>query len=201
MRVITVKSNLSTLPLAEIRTDDNTVEFLVDNTQGQISGEVGASYAKLLEYVDQSSHLTLEEPTEPTTHLLRYILSNGDVVEITTDGKTALINGKLLSAEQQQALFGAIRSGQVSVSVKADPSKPVPVLPTPKQEVKVERPDQKEALGTFKSVLLGRQEKMAMAAKGSAEYDAEIENADYSNDPEPEAVKNFWYALKYGSRK
>ena len=75
------------------------------------------------------------------------------------------------------------------------------MLPTPKKEVKVAQPDQKEALETFKSVLAARQAKMAMAQKGSADYDPEIENADYSNDPEPEAVKNFWYALKHGGSK
>ncbi len=199
MKVLIVKSSLSPTPLAEIREGNGVIEFIVDNTGGNIPALVGKSYAKMLEYVDQSPHLSLEEPQQSTAHILRYILSNGEVVEITTDGRTATLNGNLLTEEQKQALFDAIRTGQISISRKADPTKPEPVLPTQRKEIKAQVP---ESRPLDKELAKGILDKTVKKGKGgSMQYDSEIEKAPYSANDSVAEIKKFWYDLKHGGEE
>ena len=96
MRVLIVKSTSASAPLAEIRTDGRVLDFIVDNTDGALPEATQGSYERLISMVRRSSHMVIEEPQTPVAHLLRYVMNNGDVVEITTEGKTCLLNGKLL---------------------------------------------------------------------------------------------------------
>ena len=196
MKVLIVKSSLSGLPLAEVREAAGVIEFIVDNTGGHIPALVGKSYAKLVEYTSESPHLTVEEPQEPTAHLLRYVLSNGEIVEITTDGRSCTLNGQLLSEEQKQALFDAIRTGQVSITHKADPAKPEPIRPTSVAPVQAKLPEEQPFDRGVAKQLLDGFEKNATA--GCAEYDPEIENARYAPDDSVGEIKSLWYHMKHG---
>ena len=88
MKVYVIKSDYSEVPLAEVRTDGDTVDFVVDNTNGKLPQMVQSSLPKLRMLCDNSSHMRLEEPKKATVNLLRYVMDNGDVVEITSDGHT-----------------------------------------------------------------------------------------------------------------
>ena len=92
MQIYVVKSHVSSTPLAEVRTDGRRCEFLVDNTNGKLPKACANSFERLKQIVGTSSHLTLESAKNATIGLLRYIMTNGDIVEMTTDGKTALLN-------------------------------------------------------------------------------------------------------------
>lgn len=134
MKVLRVVSEYVDVPLLEVRTDGKNIEVIVDNTNGKISKELDNTLGSLQAYVQHSSHLKIEEPSEPAAHLYRYLLENGDVAEVTTDGATCLLNGKLLSRPEKAAFFEALSSGKVKVARKADVQNPIPVTSGPRQQ-------------------------------------------------------------------
>jgi len=197
MKIYVIKSKESPVDLAEIRTDGNRLEFIVDNTDGHFPMIVSGSFQKLKRLVERSHHIVMEEPSKPTTYIQRFLLSTGELVEITTDGKTALLNGRLLEAKEKEALLGAIYSGQIQVKHKPqDMNEAIPVLPSFKKVPEKAPPPQydKEMIDSFLKEIKSRK---AARKNNSKEYDYEIENADYVNKKEAEDVKKLWYALKY----
>ena len=86
MKVYVLKSDYSDVPLAEVRESGGIIDFVVDNTEGKLPARVGKSMQALQQYVNGSSHMRLEGATKATVNLLRYVMTNGDVVEITSDG-------------------------------------------------------------------------------------------------------------------
>lgn len=204
LKLYVIRSKNSPAPLAEVRTDGRTVDFIVDNTKGQLPALTGKQFSRLQQMVDKSSHLTMEEPSKPATHLLSYVLDNGDVVEITMDGKTCLLNGRLLSEEEKQALFVAIRRKEINVKEKADMANPVPVMPSkaPDQQMPKMSPPKMDATVLQEIAQQHEQSKEADKQNSSA-YDQNIEDMDFSNDDgdDPEQGKQMMYALKYGKFK
>ena len=134
MKIYRLISDLTDIPLLEVRTDGNRIEVIVDNSNGKIPSEIGNTLQSLEDYANKSSHLSLEEPEEPTAHLLRYVLENGDVAEVTTDGKTCMLNGKLLTRAEKAAFFDALTSGKAKVARKADIQNPIPISGPKKQK-------------------------------------------------------------------
>jgi hypothetical protein len=200
MKVLTIKSHNSDHTLAEIRTDGRLVEFIVDNTNGKLSKLVGREYSKLEALLANSSVLYSEEPKVATAHLVRYVLDNGDVAEITTDGRTCLLNGKMLTEEEKVALFNAIRTGELKVAHKADRERPVPVLP-PMQSMSQPQKQtgmDKDITSHFKSMLIDKEKD---ESNSDIEYDHEIENADLSSAEDPAYTKRLMYLLKYGEKR
>lgn len=199
MKVYRITSDRSSVPLAEIRESNGQIEFIVDNTNGSLPKAVGGKYEKLLQMVNESSHLSMHEPQEATAHLLRYVLSNGDVVEITTDGKTAVLNGRLLIQEEKNALFQAIKTGQLSIARKADLAAPQPVLPAMQSFPK---PTQKSNQQLILSVMEERaKEEQKKKRDSSVDFDHSIESANYKDQEDPEWAKQFMYIMKYGATR
>ena len=201
LKVYVIKTSTSEAPLAEIATDGHIIDWRVDNTKGTLPKSVGKDFAKLSAMCAGSSHLTMEEPKEATAQLLTYILTNGDTVEITTDGKTAILNGKLLAEEEKNSLFAAIKTGQIKISQKADLANPVPVLPSMHidPELKpesVKSVDQEVLAGIQK---LNKEKKMKHDLSDS-DYDYSIEEADYRGNEDPEWTKALMYRLKHGDK-
>lgn len=200
MKVYKIISSESEIPLAEIRTDGRAIEWTVDNTEGDLPKKVGNVFSELQRIVNGSSHLSLVEPTEPTAHLLRYVLNNGDVAEITTDGQTCLLNSKLLNPAEKQALFSAISSGTLGVAHKADQAYPIPVLPSSKPNTTPERTKtEKEKLHAEVKKHLATKKKTE--DKGNAYNDPAIEKIDFSYSDDPEFSKNLLYYIKHGYPK
>ena len=200
MRVLVIKSRNAEHVLAEIRTDNRQVDFTVDNTGGRLPKMIGRSYERLMNVLRNSSTLYADTPTTATAQLLRYVLDNGDVAEITTDGKTALLNGKLLDEQEKNVLFMSIRSGQIKVARKADMSAPIPVLPpvTKLKQAPVSTGIDDGLLSEFKKMANDQEEKDSMS---SEQYDYHIENADLSDAEDPDYVKHMLYSLKYGASR
>jgi hypothetical protein len=197
MKVYQVISETSEVPLAEIRTDGNAVDFVVDNTEGQLPADVKNSFARLKQIVRSSHHMTLREPKGPTVNLLRYVLDNGDVIEITTDGSTCMLNGQLLDEAQKKSLYNAIRSRQLNVSAR--PSEPVPVMPTPEQkgEQQVEVGHRSASVVALLSEMNRKQEDLE--ATYGPHGDSGIDGRDYSYSDSPEDSRQLAYFLKYGT--
>lgn len=206
MKVYVVTSNTSSVPLAEIREANDRIEFTVDNTDGKLPAMAGGSFAKLKDYVSKSSNLRMESPTEPTAHLLRYLLDNGDVAEITTDGRTCLLNGKLLEEAEKNTLFAAIRSGELKVARKADLATPISVLPARKQREESFKLKQKNTYNPAIMKIAKQQadEIAKMQAQASVANDDMIEKMDLSDlDTEDDRAmtRTMLYYLKYGKFK
>ena len=199
MRVYRIISDRSKVPLAEVREEGGRVDFIVDNTRGSLPKVVGGKFDKLVQIVRSSSHLSLMEPQEATTHLLRYVLTNGDVVEITTDGKTAVLNGRLLSPEERNALFSAIKNGELGIARKADLAAPHPVLPPLQSFTK---PSTGDFGDKIREVMMKRMEnEQKKKADSSVDYDHSIEESDYRGLEDPNWTKQFMYYLKYGAAR
>lgn len=206
MKVYVVKSLTSTTPLAEVRTDGNKVEFVVDNTDGKLPAMVGDSFEKLKAYVSKTSNLDLEEPKAATAHIFRYLMDNGDVVEITTDGRTAILNGRLLAEAEKNALFGAIRSGEIKVSRRADTAAPIPIIPKAKQEDQSSKLIDPQPLDRS-LIAMAREQNEAVArmqSQANRANDGQIESMDLSelDTPDDEAMtRGMLYYVRHGGFK
>lgn len=203
MKVLIIKSTHADAPLAEIRTDLRLIDWITDSTDGALPEATQNSYQRLVSIINSSSHLSMEEPKMPVAHLLRYVLDNGDVAEITTDGKTCLLNGKLLTLEHKNALFAAIARKEVNVTRKADITRPIPVMPAqaPKQQPQ-RKSSHKPGVEAAISAELKKQAKLH--ASSTIDYDHKIENMNLSHISdyqEREKVKELAYALKYGKAR
>lgn len=200
MQVYLVKTRVSSTPIAEIRTDGRIMEFIIDNTQGKLPRLVGTDFGKLKQLASDSSYMYLDQHSTPSANILRYLMSNGDIVEITTDGKTVEINGEMISGEEKDELFAAIRAGTLTVAQKADPSKPTPVIPVPQDNApKSPVPSPKMNMMVVKNMTNNLTKKDEKEAKGSAFHDPSIESKNFG--PDDEQFKNMAYYLKYGCYK
>jgi hypothetical protein len=199
MKVFVVKSDYSEVPLVEVREEGGIIDFVVDNTSGRIPAKVGRSYQQLLQYVGKSSHLSIEEPKKATVNLLRYVMSNGDVVELTSDGHTCVLNGQLLSQEEKDALFDSFRRGEIKVARKTDVQEALPVLPSnrlqPRREMKHEINPQ--VMDMIENDQRTKDKERMMASR---QYDSEIDDAPLHEAEDKDWVKDFFRYLKYGDQ-
>ena len=199
MQLFTIISSYSDIPLAELRTDGRNIEFTTDNTGGKLPAFLGNDYQRLVKIVNKSHHLRLSRPKDITIGLLRYVLENGDIVETTSDGKTALLNGSILKEQEKEALFYAISNGQLRVKQKADISKPIPVLP--KVDIPSKKKQEKNNEDFLKSLQQVREKKQYDDSFDSHEFDHKIEDTDFSYAHNPAMIKDLMYLLKYGTHK
>ena len=202
LQIWVVKSDRSEAPLAEIRTDGKNLEFMADNTNGRLPKLVQKSFDKLRALVNRSSHLMLEQHDKPIANLLSFVLSNGDIAEITTDGRTCMLNGTLLSDEEKEALFQAIQSGEISVSRKAD-SRPEPVFPMPISAPKLALPKIKPPIdqNMVQSFEDRRKQEEKARQQATHNYDPLIEKMNFSDMISPELTKQLAYGLIHGRVK
>jgi len=200
MRIFVITSDYQEVPLAEVRTDGKNLDWTVDNTQGKLPEMAQGSLARLKRIVGKSSHLAMTPPTKPTVGLHRYQLTNGDVVEMSTDGKTAILNGEMLGGTEKQALMGLLGSGKLKVKQKADLSRPVPVLPQRRKplERKQEAPIPKGAIDAFE---MDRKADEKREKLNTVNRDMDIENIDLSDEAYPSQTRDFLYLMKYGKAK
>lgn len=204
IKIYVITSLHSSVPLAEIRTDGNKLDFIVDNTDGKLPKTVKNSFTRLQQIVSKSSHMHMDEPTKPTAHLLRYLLDNGDLIEITTDGKTAVLNGKLLQENEKNAIFNAIKTGDLKVARRTNLHAAVPILPTKKPQIKEEakRPTGNTAL--LNLIAENNNKILKEKRQSNSNYDSELEKMDLSDldTPDDEGVcRNMLYYIKYGKFK
>lgn len=198
MKVYLITSEVSSTPLAEVRTTGpgGRVDFTVDNTEGALPAQVNGSYDRLEQIVSRSSHLRMKAPTKATANLVRYIMDNGDVVEMTTDGLTCLLNGEMLDDERKRALFNAIRTGQLKVARKADSAVTVATAPDMRRPPEAVKPKTDQSIIHLLAIMHAQDK--AMEKNYNARYDRGIEDQDYSYSDDPAFSKNFAYALKHG---
>lgn len=206
MKVYIITSRTSKTPLIEFRTDGNAIDITVDNTEGKFPSMVGTSFAKVKALVEKSSNLDMSEPSEPAAHLLRYLLENGDVIEITTDGRTAILNGRLLEEAEKNAIFAAIRSGELKVSRRADTAQPIPVVPSAPKEDQSYKLIERQPLDRS-LIAMAREQNEAVAemqAQASRANDDMIEKMDLSDldTPDDEAMtRGMLYYVRHGGFK
>jgi hypothetical protein len=199
MELYVITTEYSDIPLAEIRTDGKSLEFVVDNTNGKLPASLGNDFSRLKQIISKSHHLRMSHPQGATLGLLRYSLENGDIIEVTTDGKSCLLNGSLLQEQEKDALFYAIANGHLKVKEKADLSKPIPILPKIQPApMKKESQNDKEYI---KALNESRQQKEKDNAFNSSKYDRRIESIDFSDMHNPALSQDLLYMLKYGTHK
>lgn len=187
-------------PIGEIRSDGRSYEVFNDKTDGRIDLLGQNNFAQLQQAVSESSYLNLIPKYDGLPGVLRYTLDSGDVVEATTDGVTALLNGNLLPLKQKDAMMRDIMTGAVVVTSKQALSKPMAIVTDraipQAQDLK---PDlkQSEKLDKWSAAAMANEPKKS----GSEYYDPAIENMDMGNVEWPEKVKNMAYYLIHGSFK
>lgn len=198
IKIVVIKSDHSEVPLAEIRTDGRVLDFVVDNTDGQLPELFQNSYERMQQVVGKSSHMQMETPKKQTVNLLRYVMNNGDVVEITTDGHTCLLNGDMIDEDTKNALFAAVKRGEIKVSRKTDIQQALPIMPTPEppqEAAPVKTGINPELRDTIKKEQAEADKNKQMATR---QYDAEIENAQLHEAEDADWTRKMMYWLKYG---
>jgi len=199
MELYVITSTHSPVPLAEVRTDGTNIDWILDNTRGKLIRMSGGVWERLKFIIEQSSHLEMKTPSEATVGLLRYSLENGDIVEITTDGKTAQLNGQIISEGEKSVLMQAISSGQIKIKGKADIARPMVIAPQTKTpEMEEERKSEKVTESYLSSVERSRGKAESAASTDNEKYDKKIESIDFSGSVFPALGKQLLYLLKYG---
>jgi len=195
MQIYAIKSIYNAVPLAEIRTDGKRIEFIVDNTGGKLPKTFDGDFEKAKKIVAKSHHIKMEHPQENVPGLLRYVLENNDIIEMTTDGKTSLLNGELLTGQEKEALFYALSNGHLKVKQKADLESPIMIKP------KIMRSLAKKKEGFDPAYLAAlkedRKQKEDKQQKSDINYDYYIEDTFAKNEDD----KKLAYVLKYGFKK
>lgn len=197
IKIFQIMSNAK--PLAEIRTDGRKYEVFDDRTDGAIERMGGGDWPTLVRRLKLSSALRLRIKREGNPGILRYMLDSGDVAEVTTDGRTAILNGDILSEQQKNALMAAIANGQVTVTHKQQIAKPSPLGEAIS-----------EPAGPFSPTDSGRSERQARFRAGAERSKAKKSNYNKNYDPSidnmptaglewPEHAKHMAYLLKYGN--
>lgn len=201
MELYVITSIYSDIPIAELRTDGKNIDWIVDNTEGRLPLGCQNSLEILKGIVDKSSHLTMVPPTEATVGLVRYTLENSDTVEITTDGKTAMLNGDLMEETDKLALMSAINGGHLKVKTKGDISKPIMIKPPEKKEEKATSSTSKlPNAAAAKSFLDADSKKKRLEAYYSKDGDASIDSMRMRSESETKQLQNLMYLLKYGDK-
>jgi hypothetical protein len=198
IKIYVIKSLHSGLPLAEIRTDGHAIEVIVDNTEGEITNLAAQGLKALEATLAQSSHLSMEPATEATPRLLRYVLSTGESVEITTDGKTATVNGKLIDEQKKQMLFQMIAGGQVKVTHKDSPDQALPIYPEHKKNPMDSIKAHNDSSEMISKIAKKAREDKDKETPADENHDSHIESLDYSEFDDPKFVKNTLYLMKHG---
>ncbi len=202
MKIFVVKSDYSEVPLAEIRTDGRVLDFVVDNSHGKLPALFQNSYQKMIQATQKSSHLTLEQPKKATVNLLRYVMDNGDVVEITSDGHTCMLNGDIIDQDTKDALFAAVKRGELKVARKTPIQQALPLLPT--QEAPEQEPAKPTEVKMSGGVMDMIKKQQADADKNqklaSKKYDQDIENAKLHAAEDKDWTRRMMYFLKYGDQ-
>jgi len=204
METYIIKSIESKVIVAKIRTDGKRVQFILDNTKGELPKKVGDDFSNLQNLINQSSHLELQKDDLKNYSIIRYLLNNGDVVEVTNDLKTMFVNGTLLSDTEKQKLLNLLATNQLQVASQDGSSLPISVALKQVQENSTTNTEirQKPRLNpTYLKYMLeyvrnqDRLDKMS-----NANYDYNIESQDYSDAEDPDFVKKMLYYFKYGDR-
>ena len=197
IKVYTITSLYSDTPLAEVRTDGVNLDWVVDNTKGKISIISGNSLEKLKQVIDQSSHLSLNQSTGSTLGILRYFLKSGDVVEVTTDGKTAQLNGKLMTESEKNGLMSAIFNGKVEVKQKADIKQPLQLISTP--ERRVESPKKKVISPIYsEQVKKAGKKQDEIDSLNNKKRDSRVNAIGFEDSHCPQMGRELLLLLKYG---
>ena len=198
MKIYVIKSSYHSEPLATVRTDGTNLDWVEDNTDGKLPASV-PNLQRLKQMCSNSSHLTMEEPSDQKIGLLRYVMANGDIVEITSDGASAMLNGTLLDEEHKSALMTAIANGGIKVAHKADTRQSIPIMATPTQSKLPERKPEIDA-DEMKAIQHHRQKENKSAKSDSSDHDSRIEDMDFG-DTDAAMGKSLMYQLKYGVAK
>lgn len=211
LKTYKIVSSHDSVPLAQIRTDGQVVEFIVDNTNGSLPSQLksmderkSTMMPNLQKIVSGAYHLKLEEDDSFVPQVMRYILENGDVAEITTDGLTAALNGELLTDDEKRALFDAIKRGEIKVAKDENTNgQPVPAG-TPAMPIKPSAPEKKPLVSRefIQGLAKVHEEQAKQKSKASANHDPDIENMEFSDEVADKGfAKNLAYILKYGKPK
>jgi hypothetical protein len=197
MKVIVITSDHSEVPLAELRTDGTLLDFVVDNTNGQLPKMFQNNYQRMVDVVRKSSHMKISQPDHATVNLLRYVMDNGDSVEITSDGHTVVLNGKLLDQDEKDALFNAVKRGELKVARKTDIQQAIPVLPSSQPSEQMKPINTKLSSSIMQSIQSDQDKREEAQRMSDSSHDEEIENADLHGAEDKEWVKQMMYWLKY----
>ncbi len=197
MQLFIITSDYSKLPLAELRTDGKNIDWIIDNSNGKLSRMAQGNFQILSSIIEKSSHMKLEHPTQATVGLLRYSLENGDIIEITTDGKTAMLNGSLIAEEEKIALMSLIGSGKIKVKGKANLASPMPIRRMPKQPPQEESKPNDDAEG--EEIRKKARDKIEDERNHwSPRKDKVIDAIDFSDSHCPDLGRQLLYLMKYG---
>ena len=112
--------------LADIRTDGTNISWISDKTdQHKISRRFKNDFKFLKKITDKVSTLDLVQ-VEQEVAVSRYILPNGDLAEVTADGKTYIVNGTIQSKEEALALQQLIETNHIPVAQLTFLNSPAP---------------------------------------------------------------------------
>jgi len=197
MELYVITSDHSSIPIAEIRTDGKNIDWIIDNTKGKLKHISQGNFEVLRSVVSKSSHLKMTVPEQATVGILRYTLENGDMVEVTTDGKTAMLNGRVMEENEKYGLMSAINSGKLKVKGKADITKPIPLAPRPKIPYR-KKAESKVNSNLYKSFSKLDKQQKDEESQNNSRKDKKIDSIDFGQTEYPNIARQLLYLLKYG---
>jgi len=200
MKILSIKSNFTDKTVAEIRVVKDQVQVVVDKTNGTIEKMFASGFSNGQNLINHSAALRLEPGDTKGVKVYRYLLTNGDMVQISTDGKTVALNGSLLDEEYKQRLLQALSSQQLKVAKKSggvDPS----VFYQPKPVDMIEQEHRKMMHLKIQEQEAKIQELSDPPVKRSKASDPVLDDFAEQQDHDHGFYKALAYKLHYGDKK
>jgi hypothetical protein len=182
----------SSQPLAVLRANKDTFGIVLDRTGGEFEKQFGNDFKKLRDSLVSKSYIQLVADEEPVP-FTRYLLSTGDVLEISNDKATIVLDNAILTDADKASLMQQIQAGQLKImgtSERFDGTQDAPIkapeIPTPKPP-KAELP----------AAMLKNQQ---LDEQSSVNYDPRIDDTDFYT-LDPEFTRALAYKFKYNKYK
>ena len=199
MKALIIKSSQTDEIMAEIRTDGHAYQFVMDKTNGKIQSLFAKGLIDGINKIDESDNL--EIVSNPNVKSYTYVLTNGDTIVITTDGKSACLNGRLLSNEEFAKVHELLAQGKLKVSKKAN-------MDYPDELQGISRPVQSPIENTRqakfeKSLSYFMKQSEKDIGSFSRNYDPNIENMEFPELDQNmhDMMKKIVYDAVYGTKK
>jgi len=200
MKLLKVQSRLTGETLAQLRAVQDEVQVVSDKTNGMISQVFESGLTTGKQKLDRSSALALvQDDTGIQIH--RYLLANGDLVQITSDGVTVVLNGQILDEDYKQRLLQALAEQQLTVIQKSPgvgpeafyQPKPVDMLEQERKEILRQKFTQTDA---YDKALASKK------PKKTHNYDPDLEKLIRQHPKHGRPFfKKLAYLLTYGDKK
>ncbi|MDW8280014.1 MAG: hypothetical protein RMK17_02550 [bacterium] len=102
--------------IGSIRTDGQTFDIIEDLNNFLYDNFKNLSFEDFTNKINRLSAFYLKKRINAVVYFDAYIFDNGDLLEITSDNKTVLLNKQMLSSIDKHKLLNSLKNNSIKIS-------------------------------------------------------------------------------------